>query len=194
MADAVHLGQAAGGASAGTAGLRTHRHVHSHAKGAASFQHALLRAFGGKVATGRFEGAIHHAMARVPSVSGVTAIHHAVARVPTLAAAKPANTALGASVTALGEAMAREGVPASWQPGLTYIMAQESGGRVDAQSPVHSARGLYQLTAANYHYNPRGAASFGNAVEEAQGGIRYIRSRYGTADNAVAFWRQHRWY
>ncbi len=36
--------------------------------------------------------------------------------------------------------------------------------------------------------------SFGNAVEEAQGGIRYIQQRYGTADNAVAFWRQHHWY
>jgi SLT domain-containing protein len=42
--------------------------------------------------------------------------------------------------------------------------------------------------------NPNGTQSFGNAVEEAQGGIRYIQQRYGTADNAVAFWLQHRWY
>ena len=90
--------------------------------------------------------------------------------------------------------MTREGVPASWQPNLAFIMAQESGGKVDAKSPIHTARGLYQLTAANYHHNPRGAASFGDAVEEAQGGIRYIRARYGTAENAAAFWRQHRWY
>ena len=177
MADAVHLGQIADGASAGTAGHRTHHHAHA-SQAPASFQQALLRAVGSKVATGRFTSAIHHAAARVPAV----------------AAAKPGNTAPGASVTALSEAMAREGVPTSWQPGLTYIMAQESSGKVDAQSPVHSARGLYQLTAANYHYNPHGTASFGNAVEEAQGGIRYIRARYGTADNAVAFWQQHRWY
>jgi len=90
--------------------------------------------------------------------------------------------------------MALEGVPVSWQSGLRFIMAQESGGQVDAKSPIHSARGLYQLTAANYHFNPHGAASFGNAVEEAQGGIRYIRQRYGTADNAAAFWRSHHWY
>jgi SLT domain-containing protein len=73
-------------------------------------------------------------------------------------------------------------------------MAQESAGQVDVRNPVHSARGLYQLTRANYHLNPNGERSFGNAVEEAQGGIRYIQQRYGTADNAVAFWRQHRWY
>jgi SLT domain-containing protein len=117
-----------------------------------------------------------------------------VARVPAVTSAKPTATPPGVSINALSQAMALEGVPASWQSGLSYIMAQESGGKVDAQSPVHSARGLYQLTAANYHYNPQGTASFGNAVEEAQGGIRYIRARYGTADNAVAFWNQHRWY
>ncbi len=60
---------------------------------------------------------------------------------------------------------------------------------------MHSARGSAQLTASNATTsNPQGAASFGNAVQEAQGGIRYIRARYGTADNAVAFWNQHRWY
>jgi SLT domain-containing protein len=95
---------------------------------------------------------------------------------------------------ALGQAMNIEGVPQSWQPALRFIMAQESAGKVDARNPVHSARGLFQLTAANYHLNPNGVLSFGNAVEEAQGGIRYIRQRYGTADNAVAFRQQHRWY
>jgi hypothetical protein len=54
--------------------------------------------------------------------------------------------------------------------------------------------GLFQLTAAHYHLNANGVLSFGNAVEEAQGGIRYIRQRYGTADNAVAFRQRHRWY
>jgi hypothetical protein len=137
-----------------------------------------MRALQGKLAAGRFHGAIHHAAARVPMT----------------APARTAATPPAASIAALGKAMTLEGVPASWQPGLTYIMARESAGKVDAQSPVHSARGLYQLTAANYHYNPQGTASFGNAVEEAQGGIRYIRARYGTADNAVAFWQQHHWY
>lgn len=99
-----------------------------------------------------------------------------------------------ASDAALAQAMTLEGVPASWKDSLDFIMARESGGKVDAQSPVHSARGLFQLTAANHHYNPNGAASFGNAVQEAQGGIRYIRQRYGTADNAVSFWRTHHWY
>jgi hypothetical protein len=178
MADAVHLGQVTGGASAGTAGHWGHRRTHHQAGAPASFQQTLLRALQGKVTTGRFRDGVHRVVARVPAV----------------AAAKPTAPAPGAAINALSQAMTLEGVPASWQPSLTFIMAHESGGKVDAQSPVHSARGLYQLTAANYHFNPNGAASFGNAVEEAQGGIRYIRARYGTADNAVAFWQQHHWY
>jgi SLT domain-containing protein len=107
---------------------------------------------------------------------------------------KPDSALPAQSDAALTQAMSVKGIPQSWQSGLRFIMAQESGGQVNAKNPVHSARGLFQLTAANYHLNPNGARSFGNAVEEAQGGIRYIQQRYGSADNAVAFWRQHHWY
>ncbi|MGE0222572.1 MAG: hypothetical protein AB7F35_21750 [Acetobacteraceae bacterium] len=99
-----------------------------------------------------------------------------------------------AANAALAQAMAREHVPPSWQDSLRFIMEKESRGQVDARNPVHSARGLFQLTRANYHFNPNGAASFGNAVEEAQGGIRYIKQRYGNADAAVAHWRRRGWY
>ncbi len=91
------------------------------------------------------------------------------------------------SGAALQTAMTLESVPQSWEANLRYIMAQEPGGQVNAKNPVHSARGLFQLTAVHYHLNPNGQQSFGNAVKEAQGGIRYIQRRYGTADNAVAF-------
>ncbi len=95
---------------------------------------------------------------------------------------------------ALQTAMAKENVPGSWEPGLTFIMAHESSGHVGVSNHTDSARGLFQLTRASYHLNPNGAASFGNAVEEAQGGIRYINQRYQTADNAVDFWQRHGWY
>jgi hypothetical protein len=178
MVDAVHLGQAPDDAAAETAGHR--RHAHTHSQGPLSFQRVLMRAFQGKIATGRFQSAVHRAVMRIPGASSL--------------ATKPSTHVPGEAVNAISQAMALEGVPASWHAGLTYIMAQESGGRVGVHSPFHSARGLYQLTAANYHYNPNGAASFGNAVEEAQGGIRYIRARYGTAEKAMAFWHQHHWY
>ena len=113
---------------------------------------------------------------------------------PAKAAEKPVTVIPAHADAALTQAMNLEGVPQSWRDGLRFIMAQESAGTVGAQSPIHTARGLFQLTKAHHHLNPNGARSFGNAVEEAQGGIRYIRQRYGTADNAAAFWRQHHWY
>jgi SLT domain-containing protein len=90
--------------------------------------------------------------------------------------------------------MMLENVSISWNDSLRFIMGKESGGKVGAQNPSSSARGLFQLTAANYNLNPNGAASFGNGVEEARGGIRYIKQRYGTADNAMAHWQELHWY
>lgn len=95
---------------------------------------------------------------------------------------------------ALTQAMARENVPDTWRNGLDFIMHKESRGQIDARNPVHSARGLFQLTRVNYHLNPNGEASFGNGVEEAQGGIRYIKQRYGSVDKAVAHWHRKGWY
>ena len=76
---------------------------------------------------------------------------------------KPDSAIPAQADAALTHAMTLEGVPSSWQSGLRFIMAQKSGGQVNAKNPVHSARGLFQLTAANYHLNPNGAGSFGNA-------------------------------
>jgi len=95
---------------------------------------------------------------------------------------------------ALREAMKEEKVPDSDFDTLLWIMAQESVGKVDAQNSKSSARGLYQLTKAHYHLNPRGVDSFGNAKEECQGGIRYILRRYRSADKAKAFWLKNHWY
>ena len=106
-----------------------------------------------------------------------------------------ARASLPAAVTgALQTAIAKEGVPATWQAPLQFIIGQESNGQVGATNHADSARGLFQLTQASYHFNPHGSRSFGNPVEEAQGGIRYIQQRYATADNAAQFWEKHGWY
>ncbi len=76
-----------------------------------------------------------------------------------------------------------EGVSAKEYDDLLWVTAQESGGEVDARNPASSARGLYQLLRPQYSLNPNGERSLGNAVEEAQGGDRYLVGRYGTARN-----------
>jgi hypothetical protein len=180
MADMVRLGTAAHPAAAGQHG--GHAGHAGRQQGGPAFHHVLAAAMAG----GR---------AARPAAMASGTFQTAAVHLPQPMLSEPAARPIPAdSDAALRRAMAMEGVPDSWQSGLRFIMARESGGRVNAANPVHSARGLFQLTAANYHFNPNGARSFGNAVEEAQGGIRYIQQRYGTADNAAAFWRQHHLY
>jgi SLT domain-containing protein len=99
-----------------------------------------------------------------------------------------------ASMQALKQAMLVEHVPVGQFDDLAWLMAQESGGVVGISNSHSSARGLYQLLKAQYELNPKGEKSFGNAVEECQGGIRYILHRYKTASHAREFWEKHHWY
>lgn len=98
------------------------------------------------------------------------------------------------SQNALRKAMQIEGVPLTEFNDLLWIMAQESSGVVDVRNAKSTARGLYQLLRPQYDLNPQGEKSFGNAVEECQGGIHYILGRYHTAGTARAFWEKHHWY
>jgi len=139
-------------------------------------------------------GHFHHARAHHAATSQTASGFHGL--VAQAAAPRTASApAISDEVTqALRSAMEKEGVPTNWENGLQFIVDHESSGQVGASNKHDSARGLFQLTRASYDLNPNGARSFGNAVEEAQGGIRYIKQRYQTAENAVQFWQRHRYY
>ena len=95
---------------------------------------------------------------------------------------------------ALREAMRKEKVSMLEYDDLLWVMAQESSGVVGVRNPSSTARGVFQLLHAQYALNPNGEKSFGNAVEECQGGIHYILGRYHSAAAAKRFWQQHHWY
>jgi hypothetical protein len=167
MANLAHLGPTA---SLGVGGYRSGQAGRAAARHGGPAFHLVLA------------GAMNGARASRAAMAAPAGVQTVAARVP-LAVARATRSENPTSM-----------IPAQSDAALSQAMAQESGGRVDVKNPVHSARGLFQLTAANYHLNPNGARSFGNAVEEAQGGIRYIQQRYGSADKAVEFWRQRHWY
>ena len=99
-----------------------------------------------------------------------------------------------ASQVALRKALLIEKVSIAQFDDFLWIMAQESAGQVDVRNPSSSARGLFQLLAAQYSMNPTGITSFGDAVEECQGGIHHVMGRYHCATLAKAFWQKHHWY
>jgi hypothetical protein len=108
--------------------------------------------------------------------------------------ARPVSVVPPAVQNALRDAIKAEKKPETDFDALLWIMAQESAGVVNARNTKSTARGLFQLLHAQYSLNPRGEASFGNALEECQGGIRYIYGRYHTAYAAKGFWQRHHWY
>ncbi len=167
------------------AALAAHAPAAGHREHAMHGHHAHARHGHGSAAHGATHSHVHRP---APAAQAPVALaHHAWAE-------KTAAVIPDAVQHALTQAMRLERVPESWHAGLQFIMAQESSGRVGVRNHVDTARGLFQLTRASYALNPNGAGSFGNALEEAQGGIRYIRERYGSADSAAGFWRQRRWY
>lgn len=95
---------------------------------------------------------------------------------------------------ALRDAMVKEQIPTTEFDDLLWIVAQESEGVVNAKNGSSTARGLFQLLKMQYGLNPNGEKSFGDAVEESQGGIHYIMGRYHTAAAARKHWEKHHWY
>jgi SLT domain-containing protein len=108
--------------------------------------------------------------------------------------ANPLSTVPATVQLALRDAMKLEQVPSEQFNDLLWIIYHESRGQAGVKNPKSTARGLFQLLKAQYCLNPNGEKSFGNAVEECQGGIRYVVSRYRNAHAARQFWEKHNWY
>jgi len=78
-----------------------------------------------------------------------------------------------------------------------WIIARESGGSVFADNPTSTAFGLGQLLLSNRQYYGRllGFSPSTVSYSEQLAMFRaYVRDRYGTAENAKAFWQAHGWY
>lgn len=78
-----------------------------------------------------------------------------------------------------------------------YIIQHESGGDPTAQNPTSSAFGIWQglaSTRASYAQRMGFDPDTTDVNQQLQMFRQYITDRYGTADNAEAFWRAHHWY
>lgn len=79
----------------------------------------------------------------------------------------------------------------AWKAGLAWIIQHESSGNpnaIGAMTSTGTAKGLMQLMDFNIGGNPF------NPINNIHSGIKYIKSRYKTIQNAVAFWKSHNWY
>lgn len=88
------------------------------------------------------------------------------------------------------------GTGSNWTS-LDHIITHESSWSNTADNPSSHAYGLFQ--ALPYTKMPKAAwpaSAGGNSdpVVQTKWGLAYIKSRYGTPDNAWAWWQTHNWY
>jgi hypothetical protein len=78
-----------------------------------------------------------------------------------------------------------------------YIIQHESGGSPTADNPTSTAFGIWQgLQATREAYAQRMGfdPNTTDVSQQLQMFRQYVTDRYGTAENAEAFWRAHHWY
>jgi len=78
-----------------------------------------------------------------------------------------------------------------------YIIQHESGGNPTADNPTSTAYGIWQgLAATRQAYAQRMGFDPNTTDDNQQLQMfrQYVTDRYGTAENAEAFWRAHHWY
>lgn len=80
---------------------------------------------------------------------------------------------------------------AQWQA-LSRLIQKESSWNPNAQNPTSTAYGLFQFL--NSTWGTVGGFKTGNAGQQAEFGLRYIRQRYGSPAGALDFHNRNNWY
>jgi hypothetical protein len=89
----------------------------------------------------------------------------------------------------------KRGVPADWAPLLSEIVRRESSYNPYAKNPNSSAYGYAQfLTSTRNNYEKKTGLDYNDPVNQLIMMYQYVKDRYGTPQNALAFWNKNNWY
>lgn len=89
----------------------------------------------------------------------------------------------------------KQGVPASDNAPLTWLVQHESGFNPNAKNPKSTAYGYGQfLTSTRRQYEKETGLSYNDPVGQLVMMDMYVKDRYGSAANAVNFWKKNGWY
>jgi hypothetical protein len=89
----------------------------------------------------------------------------------------------------------KRGVPADWAPLLSEIVRRESSYNPYAKNPNSSAYGYGQfLTSTRNNYEKKTGLDYNDPVNQLIMMYQYVKDRYGTPQNALAFWTKNHWY
>jgi Transglycosylase SLT domain len=94
----------------------------------------------------------------------------------------------------MSQAVAR-GVDSSWVPLLSEIVKRESSFNPNAKNPKSTAYGYGQfLSSTRSNYEKKTGLSYSDPVNQLIMMAQYVKDRYGSPANALAFWNKNHWY
>jgi hypothetical protein len=86
-------------------------------------------------------------------------------------------------------------IPSSWVVGLTELIGRESGWNPKAGNRSSSAYGYGQfLSGTRNQYERKLGLSYDDPIGQLIMTAEYIKDRYGTPEQALAFWDKNKWY
>jgi hypothetical protein len=89
----------------------------------------------------------------------------------------------------------QRGVDPSWVPLLSEIVKKESSFNPNAKNPKSTAYGYGQfLSSTRSNYEKKTGLSYSDPVNQLIMMSQYVKDRYGTPANALAFWNKNHWY
>lgn len=89
----------------------------------------------------------------------------------------------------------QRGVNPSWVPLLTEIVKRESSFNPNAKNPKSTAYGYGQfLSSTRANYEKKTGLNYSDPVNQLIMMSQYVKDRYGTPQNALAFWQKNHWY
>jgi hypothetical protein len=92
----------------------------------------------------------------------------------------------------IGTALQKTGADSSWLAPMMEIAAKESTYNPTAHNDHSTAYGLFQFL--NGTWGGTGVSKTSDPVAQSVAAVNYIKQRYGTAQNALAFWQRNGWY
>jgi hypothetical protein len=92
----------------------------------------------------------------------------------------------------ISTALQKTGADSSWLAPMMEIAAKESTYNPTAQNGHSTAYGLFQFL--NGTWGGTGVSKTSDPVQQSVAAVNYIKQRYGTAQNALAFWQRNGWY
>jgi hypothetical protein len=89
----------------------------------------------------------------------------------------------------------KRGLPTAWNGVLSEIVKRESGFNPNAKNPKSTAYGYGQfLASTRANYEKKMGMSYSDPVNQLIMMAQYIKDRYGSPKNALAFWNKNHWY